>query len=167
MADGCPPLKFTRAFSIITASAPLNGSKNIEPLMYVARLSRCATDDSFIQPNVPSSGPLPGGAEGPYVPSVQAFADAINANPVMSGLFDNIFLQASPLNEVCNTPWRTMTNIYFLIQVMTFDTLLFILDWIVVQPPRFHRPDGEGEGEPIAVPIYLLLDLLINTSAAL
>ncbi|KIJ08272.1 hypothetical protein PAXINDRAFT_102637 [Paxillus involutus ATCC 200175] len=100
-------------------------------------------------PNLPRSGHLPGGAEGPYVPSVQAFADAINANPVMGDLFDQILLQASPMKEV-----------------VSFDELLFMLDGIVVKPPPFHRPEGEGEGEPIGVPIYLMLDLLINTSAA-
>ncbi|KAF9234673.1 phosphatidylserine decarboxylase [Melanogaster broomeanus] len=87
----------------------------------------------------------------PHVPPVQAFADAINAVPLMRGLFDQIFLQVSPLN-----------------QVEDFDTLLHMLDGIVVQPPAYFiatYPDGSVIGEPIGVPIYLIFDLLSNTSA--
>ncbi|KIJ15837.1 hypothetical protein PAXINDRAFT_11415 [Paxillus involutus ATCC 200175] len=65
--------------------------------------------------HVPASDRLPGSAESLHVPSVQAFADAIHEDPVMSDLFDKIFLQASPLN-----------------QVMNFDKLLFILDVLIL-----------------------------------
>ncbi|KAF9225111.1 hypothetical protein BS17DRAFT_879256 [Gyrodon lividus] len=103
-------------------------------------------------PDIPKGVPLSSCAEGPHVPSVQAFADAINADPVMRGLFDKIFLQVSPLNQVPN-----------------FDRLLFMLDGVVIQPPSYHiatYPDGEEIGEPIGVPIYLIFDILSNTSAA-
>ncbi|KAH7890910.1 phosphatidylserine decarboxylase [Phlebopus sp. FC_14] len=92
------------------------------------------------------------GEDAPHIPSVQEFADAMNRDPVMKGLFDNIFLQVSPLN-----------------QVPDFDTLLFLLDTIVVQPPSYFiatYPDGTVIGEPVGVPIYLIFDLLSNTSAA-
>ncbi|KAF9220326.1 hypothetical protein BS17DRAFT_787543 [Gyrodon lividus] len=102
-------------------------------------------------PHIPIGVSLPSGVEGPYVSSVQAFADAINADPVMKGLFDKIFLQVSPLYRIPD-----------------FDTLMFVLEIIVVQPPRYYiatYPDGTEIGEPIGVPIYLVFDLLSNTSA--
>ncbi|KAH7890908.1 phosphatidylserine decarboxylase [Phlebopus sp. FC_14] len=104
------------------------------------------------RPNIPLNAPLPPGEEAPHVDSVQEFANAINGDPVMRGLFDKIFLQVSPLN-----------------QVPDFDTLLFLLDGIVLQPPSYFiatDPNGEPIGEPIGVPIYLVFDLLSNTSAA-
>ncbi|KIJ15847.1 hypothetical protein PAXINDRAFT_168846 [Paxillus involutus ATCC 200175] len=100
---------------------------------------------------LPQGAPFPEGPDGPHVPSVQAFGDAINADPVMKDLFDKIFLQVSPLNRIPN-----------------FVTLLFVLDLIVVQPPRYYvatYPDGSEIGEPVGVPIYLVFDLLSNTSA--
>ncbi|KAH7890911.1 phosphatidylserine decarboxylase [Phlebopus sp. FC_14] len=103
-------------------------------------------------PNIPLNVPLPPGEEAPHIPSVQAFADVINGDPVLRGLFDKIFLQVSPLN-----------------QVPDFDTLLFLLDGILVQAPSYFvatYPDGTVIGEPVGVPIYLIFDLLSNTGAA-
>ncbi|KAH7890906.1 Phophatidylserine decarboxylase-domain-containing protein [Phlebopus sp. FC_14] len=104
------------------------------------------------RPNVPLNIPLPPGEAAPHVPSVQAFADTINGDDELRTLFDKIFLQVSPLN-----------------QVPDFDTLLFLLDTIVVQAPSYFiatYPDGTPIGEPVGVPIYLIFDLLSNTSAA-
>ncbi|KIJ65510.1 hypothetical protein HYDPIDRAFT_88603 [Hydnomerulius pinastri MD-312] len=83
---------------------------------------------------------------------VQNFADAINSNPAMKALFDKIFLEASPENSV-----------------KSFDCLCHMLDLVMYQAPRYHiAEDSEGNviGEPIGVPIYLIFDLLSNTSAA-
>ncbi|KAF8660117.1 hypothetical protein AX16_001641, partial [Volvariella volvacea WC 439] len=52
--------------------------------------------------------------------------------------------------------------------VKNFDELLYFLDRIIVGPPKFHiAKDEQGNpiGEPIGVPVYLLFDLLSNTSA--
>ncbi|KIK99506.1 hypothetical protein PAXRUDRAFT_822663 [Paxillus rubicundulus Ve08.2h10] len=117
--------------------------------MYVVGLTQCATNDSFVQPQLPKGASLPLAAWN--VASVQAFADAINADPVMTYLFNQIFLQVSSLNQISD-----------------FDTLLTMLDIIVVQPPSYYiatYPDGTEIGEPIGVPIYLVFDLLSNTSA--
>jgi phosphatidylserine decarboxylase len=65
------------------------------------KFAQCTTNDSFVQ-GLPQGAPFPEGPDGPHVPSVQAFGDAINADPVMKDLFDKIFLQVSPLNRVCN-----------------------------------------------------------------
>ncbi|KAF8841422.1 hypothetical protein BDN67DRAFT_967173 [Paxillus ammoniavirescens] len=52
-------------------------------------------------PQIPEGAPVPSSAVGLYnVPSVQAFAGAINGDPVMKDLFDKIFLQVSSLNQV-------------------------------------------------------------------
>ncbi|OBZ69606.1 Phosphatidylserine decarboxylase proenzyme 3 [Grifola frondosa] len=70
----------------------------------------------------------------------------------MVDLFHQIFLQVSDEN-----------------QVKDFDSLLYILDIIVVQPPKYFiakEEDGNEIGEPIGVPMFLVFDLLSNTSAA-
>ncbi|KAK0446036.1 phosphatidylserine decarboxylase [Desarmillaria tabescens] len=53
--------------------------------------------------------------------------------------------------------------------ITDFDQLLYLMDEIIVAPPRFYmaRDDaGNIIGEPIGVPMYLLFDLLSNTGAA-
>ncbi|KAI0069279.1 phosphatidylserine decarboxylase [Artomyces pyxidatus] len=87
-----------------------------------------------------------------HLPAVQAFKDAIESDPVMKSLFDQIFLQASSKNTKSD-----------------FDTLLYILDNILPSAPPYHiATDQQGNpiGEPIGVPIYLIFDLLSNTGAA-
>ncbi|KAJ7857938.1 phosphatidylserine decarboxylase-domain-containing protein [Mycena olivaceomarginata] len=92
----------------------------------------------------------------PHFPSVAAFAKAINASfgsdPKMIDLWNQIFIQAAPQNKIKD-----------------FDSLLRSLDILVVQPPGFIVPrdrDGNPIGEPVGVPVYIILDLLRNTAAA-
>lgn len=50
-----------------------------------------------------------------------------------------------------------------------FETLLHLLDVIIQEPPAYYkaeRADGTVIGEPIGVPMYLVFDMLSNTSAA-
>ncbi|KAI0069276.1 phosphatidylserine decarboxylase [Artomyces pyxidatus] len=92
------------------------------------------------------------GARVAHLPAVQAFKDAIDGDPVMTFLFDQIFLQVSSKNTIPD-----------------FETLLYMLDNILPSaPPYFIATDQQGNpiGEPIGVPIYLIFDLLSNTAAA-
>ncbi|KAI0069297.1 phosphatidylserine decarboxylase [Artomyces pyxidatus] len=87
-----------------------------------------------------------------HIPPVEAFKDAIEGDPVMKFLFDQIFLQVSSKNTVPD-----------------FETLLFMLDHILPSAPAYQiatDPQGNPIGEPIGVPIYLIFDLLSNTAAA-
>ncbi|KAF7367535.1 Phosphatidylserine decarboxylase [Mycena sanguinolenta] len=91
-----------------------------------------------------------------HTPAVMEFADAIKApsdyEPKMIDLFNQIFIQASSQNKIKDFEW-----------------LLHMLDIIVVQPPGFviaRGDDGNPIGEPIGVPIYIVFDLLGNTTAA-
>ncbi|KAJ6458859.1 phosphatidylserine decarboxylase [Mycena vitilis] len=93
----------------------------------------------------------------PHIPAVTDFANAMKADrgsdPKMIDQFNQIFLQTAPQNYIKN-----------------FDSLLHMLDIILVQPPGFIVPrDANGNlipGEPIGVPVYVMFDLLSNTSAA-
>ncbi|KAK0192283.1 phosphatidylserine decarboxylase [Armillaria mellea] len=93
-------------------------------------------------------------AKGPHTEPVANFQAAINADPEMVDLWNQIFVQASAPEN----------------QIKDFDQLLYMMDDIVVAPPGFHKAtDEEGHeipGEPIGVPLYLLFDLLSNTGAA-
>ncbi|KAF8335551.1 Phophatidylserine decarboxylase-domain-containing protein, partial [Amanita rubescens] len=80
---------------------------------------------------------------GHHNPAVQAFADAIN--------------KLGPGEEKSR---KKITN---------FDQLLYALDNIIVKPPEFEVVEDENDnpvGEPVGVPIYLLLDIPSNTAAA-
>ncbi|KJA18817.1 hypothetical protein HYPSUDRAFT_144417 [Hypholoma sublateritium FD-334 SS-4] len=83
-----------------------------------------------------------------HEPAIAAFERAIKADPIMSLLFDKIFLQVSPMNQIAD-----------------FEELLNMMDGIIVAAPKFQVAEG-AEGEPIGVPMYLLFDLLSNTDAA-
>ncbi|KAJ3827426.1 phosphatidylserine decarboxylase [Lentinula raphanica] len=90
-----------------------------------------------------------------HVPAVQAFKDAVNADPELVDLFDQTFLQVS--SSDCK-------------RIKSFDELLCCMDQIVIAAPKFqaNKDDCGNEttrGEPIGVPLYLLFDLLSNTSA--
>ncbi|KAJ7746013.1 phosphatidylserine decarboxylase-domain-containing protein [Mycena metata] len=92
----------------------------------------------------------------PHIPAVAAFAKAMNhscgSDPTMIDLWNQIFVQAAPENEIKN-----------------FDSLLRSLDIVLVQPPGFIVPrDSSGKiiGEPLGVPVYIIFDLLTNTAAA-
>ncbi|KAI0069295.1 phosphatidylserine decarboxylase [Artomyces pyxidatus] len=87
-----------------------------------------------------------------HIPAVQVFKEAIESDPVMKTLFDQIFLQVSEKNTISD-----------------FEMLLHMLDNILPTAPAYHiATDEQGNdiGEPIGVPIYLLFDLLSNTGAA-
>lgn len=87
-----------------------------------------------------------------HQPSVEKFGNTIKADPEMIGLFNQIFLQVSSENKIPD-----------------FESLLYVLDAIVVGPPKFEivkDEHGVPIGEPVGVPIYLAFDLLSNTSAA-
>lgn len=84
--------------------------------------------------------------------AVQKFEEAIQGDAIMKGLFEQIFLQVSPKNTVKD-----------------FEMLLHMLDNIIQSAPPYHvAVDSKGNpiGEPIGVPVYLIFDLLSNTSAA-
>ncbi|KAJ3793515.1 phosphatidylserine decarboxylase-domain-containing protein [Lentinula aff. detonsa] len=86
-------------------------------------------------------------------PAVQAFKDAVDADPELVDLFEQTFLQVSPQSRI-----------------KTFDELLHCMDQIIVAAPKFqvNRDENGGEiigGEPVGVPLYLLFDLLSNTGA--
>lgn len=86
-----------------------------------------------------------------HEPAVAAFEKAITEDPVMKFLFDQIFLQVSEEN-----------------QVEDFEQLLFMLDSIIVTAPKFEKATDSGGneiGQPVGVPIYIILDLFSNTSA--
>ncbi|CAK5267690.1 unnamed protein product [Mycena citricolor] len=84
--------------------------------------------------------------------AVQAFGAAIKADPEMVALFEDIFDQASGENKITS-----------------LDMLLHAFDNVVEKPPAFHiaeDDDGNVIGEPVGVPLYVLFDLLGNTTAA-
>ncbi|KAK0446033.1 phosphatidylserine decarboxylase [Desarmillaria tabescens] len=106
---------------------------------------------SFVQNLIQVSAPKRR-ARAAHTEPVANFQAAINADPEMVDLWNQIFLQASTENKITD-----------------FDQLLYLMDEIIVAPPRFYmaRDDaGNIIGEPIGVPMYLLFDLLSNTGAA-
>ncbi|KLO15130.1 phosphatidylserine decarboxylase [Schizopora paradoxa] len=100
---------------------------------------------------------LHGVAHGPHRarashnPAVEKFAEAIKSSPIMVELFDNIFLQQAQIPELEHQPEN-------------LDMLLYMIDPIVISPPMFLT-SVEDAGQPVGVPLYLLFDLLSNTSA--
>ncbi|QRV84604.1 phosphatidylserine decarboxylase family protein [Ceratobasidium sp. AG-Ba] len=82
-----------------------------------------------------------------HVPSVETFKKAIESEPYLLELFDKTFIQAAQGN-----------------QITSFKLLLYVFDVIVVAPPAVMNVPGEPS-EPIGVPIYVFMDLLINTAA--
>ncbi|KAM6493607.1 phosphatidylserine decarboxylase [Amanita muscaria] len=86
-----------------------------------------------------------------HVPSVAIFERAIKSDPEMVDLFDHAFLQASSQNEIPD-----------------FDSLLYIIDRMIVAPPEFqiYRDEhGNRLPRPFGLPICLLFTYLCNTSA--
>jgi len=96
-------------------------------------------------------GDLPRSGNMSHVESVAEFERKIKEDPEMLALFDQIFLQASESEN----------------PIKSFKEFLFALDKIVVVAPKCHfaTEDGKEIREPIGVPIYILFDLLSNTSA--
>ncbi|KAG0700328.1 phosphatidylserine decarboxylase [Suillus ampliporus] len=97
-----------------------------------------------------------------HEPAVAAFAKAIEDGG-MRPLFDQTFKQIrKPQGN------HTLKRFDPDHQVENFEELLQALDQIVVTAPKYHvvrYPNGDVIGEPIGVPIYIVLDLLSNTSA--
>jgi len=90
---------------------------------------------------------------------VARFAAAILADSIMGTLFEKMFLQV-------NTDPKWVDPNYV---VTDLETFLHLLDVIVQEPPAYYkavREDGSVIGEPIGVPMYLVFDMLSNTSAA-
>ncbi|KAH9477927.1 L-tryptophan decarboxylase [Psilocybe cubensis] len=81
-------------------------------------------------------------------PSVAAFKNAIDSDPVMKSLMTKIFEQVSPENLIPD-----------------FDSLVTMMNNVIGEAPKFQILPGL-ESEPIGVPMYLLFDLLSNTGAA-
>ncbi|ESK90051.1 phosphatidylserine decarboxylase [Moniliophthora roreri MCA 2997] len=81
-------------------------------------------------------------------PPVEEFQQAIKNDPVMFDLCGQMILQAKT--------WGSEIN--------SFDQLICIIDGIVTSPPAFQST-GTEDTQPIGVPLYLILDLLSNTSA--
>ncbi|KZP18082.1 phosphatidylserine decarboxylase [Athelia psychrophila] len=86
-----------------------------------------------------------------HQPVVAEFEKAIKDDVEMVDLFQKIFHQVHEKNKI-----------------PSFEALLHMLDAILISAPPFHialDDNGTEIGEPIGVPIYLLFDLLSNTSA--
>lgn len=87
-----------------------------------------------------------------HEPAVAAFGEAIQGDPVMKSLFDQIFRQVHEQSKVKD-----------------FECLLHELDCIIVTAPKYEVVrDSNGEviaSEPVGVPMYLVFDLLSNTAA--
>ncbi|EAU82979.1 phosphatidylserine decarboxylase [Coprinopsis cinerea okayama7 len=93
-------------------------------------------------------------AQRAHEPAVAEFAASIRKHPDMVALFDQIFKQVAQIPDL-----KT---------IKSFEELLHAMDSIVTSPPKFHIAEdehGNPIGEPIGVPMYLLFDLLSNTSA--
>ncbi|EUC67708.1 phosphatidylserine decarboxylase family protein [Rhizoctonia solani AG-3 Rhs1AP] len=91
-----------------------------------------------------------------HVPPVQEFGDVIRQSTVMKNLFDKIIEQASQPRDSTR-------------RIESLDDLLYLLDPIVGEPPKFVAADpalDPSTAEPVGVPMYLLFDIISNTSAA-
>ncbi|KAF8173583.1 phosphatidylserine decarboxylase [Mycena galopus ATCC 62051] len=86
----------------------------------------------------------------PHTPAVAAFAKAMRApshfEPKMIDVFTQIFVQVSSLN-----------------QIKDFDSLLYMLDIVLLEPPGFFVVAPGGP--PAGVPLALIFSLLSNTAA--
>ncbi|KAJ3564136.1 hypothetical protein NP233_g8492 [Leucocoprinus birnbaumii] len=89
----------------------------------------------------------------PHTPAVEKFKKAIEADEIMVELWRQIFRQVSKDPKIPDP-----------LKIHDFNSLLHHMDLIVVAPPKFTVT--KEASEPIGVPLYLLLDLLSNTSAA-
>ncbi|PBK93284.1 phosphatidylserine decarboxylase [Armillaria gallica] len=108
--------------------------------------------ESFIQDLIQLST-TPREAHADHTAPVAKFEVVIKADPEMVDLWDQIFLQDLPKNK--DSPKN---------KIVCFDQLLYMMDDVIVAPPRFYL-DEEDKGEPIGVPLYLLFDLFSNTAA--
>ncbi|KAF9068446.1 phosphatidylserine decarboxylase [Rhodocollybia butyracea] len=87
-----------------------------------------------------------------HEPAVLAFQTAINTNAEMADLFDQMLVQVWPRVN----------------RVSSFNELLYVLDILTMAAPRLYitRDEHDNEiGEPIGAPMYVMFDLLSNTSA--
>ncbi|KAF8553303.1 phosphatidylserine decarboxylase [Imleria badia] len=91
--------------------------------------------------------------------SVAKFSEAINVDPYMKNLFDEIFLQVN-----VDPKWADPNYV-----VKDFGTFLHILDIIVGEPPMYYMAktgDGRTISDAVGAPMYLVFDMLSNTAAA-
>ncbi|KAG9318104.1 phosphatidylserine decarboxylase [Chiua virens] len=93
----------------------------------------------------------------PHKLAVQAFAEKIT--PEQIALFEQALEQVGQYYK----KWADDSAV-----INTFNEFLYLLDGIIESPPDFYKAQigGQTIGEPIGVPLYLILDLLSNTSAA-
>ncbi|KAF9061572.1 phosphatidylserine decarboxylase [Rhodocollybia butyracea] len=88
----------------------------------------------------------------PHGPAVLAFQAAINNDADLVNLFDQMFVQVWPgVNKVSSV-----------------NELLYILDVLTTAAPKLYTARDEHNkdiGEPIGIAMYVLFDLLGNTSA--
>ncbi|KLO15131.1 phosphatidylserine decarboxylase [Schizopora paradoxa] len=94
---------------------------------------------------------VPYSSKVPHNPAVDKFAKAIPSDPEMVDLFHNIFMQQAQIPGLDHHP-------------KNLDMFLYMIGRIIVAPPGFHVSDEEA-GQPVGVPLYILFDLLSNTSA--
>jgi len=89
--------------------------------------------------------------------AVQTFANRVTAD--QRKLFDRALRQV----QQYYSDWADPDSI-----IADFSDFLYLLDDIVEASPQFYKANigGETIGEPIGVPLYLIMDLLSNTSAA-
>jgi phosphatidylserine decarboxylase len=100
----------------------------------------------------------PASESGDHKDAVKTFDKAVSK--------DHKKLFASALTQVQQfyDKWADVSNI-----AKDWEDFLNHLDNIVESPPRFYKtktPDDVVIGEPVALPVYLILDLISNTSAA-
>ncbi|KAF8549642.1 phosphatidylserine decarboxylase [Imleria badia] len=91
---------------------------------------------------------------------VADFAKAIYDDSFMRETIHKIFRQVNK-----DPKWAARSYV-----ADDYPTFLYLLDVIVQEAPAYYKAtresDGEIIGEPIGVPLYLVFDLLSNTSAA-
>ncbi|KAI3595029.1 phosphatidylserine decarboxylase [Moniliophthora roreri] len=108
-----------------------------------------AVTDDFIEKHIRlAADKMRRGADYSLNPCVEEFQKAIKNDPVMLDLFGQMILQAKTLGS----------------KIDSFDQLIFMIDNIVTSPPGFHTTATE-DPQPVGVPLYVVLDLLSNTSA--
>ncbi|KAL0060474.1 hypothetical protein AAF712_012757 [Marasmius tenuissimus] len=90
-----------------------------------------------------------------HLKPVQESKQAIEDNNLLYGLFQEIFVQINPKYQYRG-------------QVQDWEDLLRKLDVVLRGPPKLFIAKNDQQqpiGEPVGVPIYLILDFLINTLA--
>ncbi|KAK1225166.1 hypothetical protein PQX77_011846 [Marasmius sp. AFHP31] len=90
-----------------------------------------------------------------YSKPVQEFKQAIESNKILYDLVQEIFVQVDPQYQYEHS-------------VKDWEDMLRKLDVILSGPPKFYIAKDNNQkpiGEPVGVPIYVMMDLLNNTLA--